>query len=277
MSQRILGYMSNDDSLTAAAFRHIEQEVRLDTTGSSGLGVSWIQQDRVLERKSPQLTGGVHDVFSSIGEVSSRVIGACTQEEILSHTSDMSPHRFQKWIYLEGMIDAHESRGDEEAHLARFETLPDFLRRNVNESLPASIRFFDYMYTLFERDIYHVAAKRREAAAEALVLSLAGMHSNLDAPFHAMVLSKGLMIAAACGEPLFYRVFDGLEQPAPAPLYDGERTRPIKSPHFRAVMIASLDEVNEAWTRLEPGHVMFVDESWTPQVRAMRSILDAQK
>lgn len=276
MSQRILGYMSNDDSLTAAAFRQIAQEVKLDTSGSSGLGVSWVQQDRVLERKNPQLTGGVHDVFASIGEVSSRVIGACTQEEILSNTRDMSPHRFQKWIYLEGLIDAHEQRTDEETRATHLARLPDFLRRNVHESLPASVRFFDYMYTLFDRDIYHVAAERRRDAAMALAESIGSLHADLEAPFHAMLLGQGLMIAAALGEPLYYRAFEGLEEPAPEPLYEGERTRPVKSPHFRAVVLASLDEAGPQWKRLDPGHVLYVDKRWGPQVLNIGSILDAK-
>lgn len=270
MSQRILGYLSNDNSLTAPALRQVDGEVELDTTSSSGLGMSFIQQERVLERKSPQLTGGVHDVFGRLAEVSTRVLVACVQEEILTNTRHMSPHRFQGWMYAEGMIDADEMREDGALLRERFEALPDFLQRSVEASSPASVRFFDCMYELFQHDIYHVAEHRRRAAAEAFARSVRRVHKNLDEPFHALLASQKNMMAAALGEPLYYRTFKGIEQPAPPPLYDGERTRPIKSPHFRAFIVASLDGADpKHWSRLEPGHVLYLEDGWGCQTVAI--------
>lgn len=262
MPQRILGYMSNDNSLTPLAFQKVSQEVTLDTSMSSGLGLSFIQQDRVLERKSPQMTGGVHDVFGLLSDAPTRALVACVQDEILAHTREMSPHRFKDWIYAEGMIGSRELRGAEDLNAASLERLPDFLMRNVSEDVPASVRFFDLMYELFQRDIYHVVEHRREEAAKAFAASIARMHHASDAPFHAMLMNQKFMMAAAVGEPLYYRTIKGIEQPAPPPLYEGERTRPVKSPHFRAVIIASLDEAGKEWQTLETGKILFLKNGW---------------
>lgn len=270
MTQKILGYLSNDDSLTSTAIAQIAQEITLDPELISGVGISWIQQDRVLERKNPQLTSGGNDFLGMIAELSARALVAGAYEEILPNVKAMGPHRFQKWIYAEGMLDSEQQRSDDETLHACLERLPDFLRRSVPEESDASVRFFDYLHRLFQKDIYHAAAARREAAARALGESVMAMHHDPAAPFHAIAMTDKLMVACAVGEPLYYRLFSGIEQPAPAPLFVGERTRPTPHPHFRAAIVASLDAPPAApWQRLEPGHVLCIEEGWKVKKLAM--------
>ena len=87
MTHRVFGYMSNDASLTAAACRQIGEELGLDEGGA--LGVSWLQQERVLERKNPQSQLAAGAIWDSIGEVSSRVIAACVQPAGMTSAKEM--------------------------------------------------------------------------------------------------------------------------------------------------------------------------------------------
>ena len=141
------------------------------------------------------------------------------------------------------------------------------------ETLPASARFFDFLYALFDRDIYHVAPRRRRDAALALAQSVARLHGDLEAPLHVMAMSQQVMIAAALGEPLYYRRFEGLEQQAPAPLYQGERTRAVRTPHFRAVAVAGTERAEAPWLELKPGHLLYVDEQWEAHAINLGSVL----
>lgn len=266
MSGKILGFLSNDDSLTATAITQASQEVNWSEQAWGGVGVSWLQEGRVLERKNPRVTGGVIDALGLLAELPSRAMLGHATEQILGASNTMQPHRFRKMVYiehgLEDVVDEHLS--------ALVDRMPDFLRRNVDASSASHVRFFYLLDALFHADVFHAASHRRTRAAEVAASALAAMQGELDVRFEGyagMLMTERVLIAMACGAPLYYRVWEGISEYVEDVFSSGVRQRAIEHKHYRGVLVASAEEpLGGAWRVLEPGMMLWVDDGWEVRV-----------
>lgn len=272
MSQQIFGFFNNDDSLTSVALTMARAELGEDASQErwGGLGIGWIQDGRVLERKNPRVTGGVLEPLGLLSDLRSREIIGYATEAIGSSSAELPPHRFRKWLYVEE--GATEELDASAAEL--ISGLPDFLQRNVPGSAATAARFFYLLDELFHQDAFHAASHRRAPAAAAVASGLAKLAQSTEGALergHAsMLATERLLVAATFDRPLYYRVWNGLQVPADKPLFAGHRTRPVEHSHYRAVLVMSHDSCpGEQWQTLEPGNMLWLDDGWEIKTRAI--------
>lgn len=269
MSRKIMGYLSNDDSLTAVAMAMAGQELDLSAEEWGGLGVSWLQDGRSLERKNPRVTNGVLDVLGVFSDLPSRSILGFMTEEIGAEARALQPHRFRKWLYTE--LDCEPESEDLAALVAQ---MPDFLQRNVDARYATMVRFFFLLHELFRRDLFHTAAHRREDVARACGEAMIALGEARGVPverYQGLVMTERVMVAVALGEPLYFRRWEGIEVPE-APLFAGHQVRSAKHPHFRAVLISSLAQApgGEHWEEVPADHVLWIDDTWQAHVAPLK-------
>lgn len=269
MSGKILGFLSNDDSLTATALAQVSKEVNWSEQAWGGVGVSWLQEGRVLERKNPRVTGGAIDALGLLSKLPSRAMLGRATEHPLGASSAMQPHRFRKMVYVEHGL---EEAVDEQLS-ALIDKMPDFLRRNIDATSASHIRFFYLLDALFHADVFHAASHRRTRAAEVAASALAALQGELGARldgYAGMLMTERVLTAMACGAPLYYRVWEGIAEYVEDIFSSGVRQRAIEHKHYRGVFVASSDEpLGGGWQMLEPGKMLWVDDGWEVRVGAL--------
>lgn len=272
MSQQIFGFFNNDDSLTSVALSQVRAELGEDSGGEhwNGLGIGWIQEGRVLERKNPRVTGGVLEPLGLLSDLRSREIIGFATEAIGASSAELPPHRFRKWLYVEeGATEELDALGAQ-----MIEALPDFLQRNVPGNAATAARFFTLLHELFDQDAFHAASHRRAFAAAAIASGLEKLARStegaLERGYASMVATERLLVAATLDRPLFYRVWKGIQAPADKPLFAGHRTRPVEHPHYRALLVMSGEKApGEQWQTLQPGELLWLDDGWEVKTRSI--------
>lgn len=164
MSQQIFGFFNNDDSFTSVAFNQVCVELGDDASQDrwGGLGIGWIQDGCVFERKNPRVTGGVLELFGLLSDLCLREIIGYAIEEIGVSSVELFFHCFRKWLYVEGGA-TEELDATAEVMIA---ALPDFLQRNVPGSAAIVACFFYLLDELFHQDVFHAASYQCVRAVE---------------------------------------------------------------------------------------------------------------
>ncbi len=256
----ILGYLSNDDSLTGLAFEEVAQE--WVPSSESGVGLGWMQESRTLERKDPRDEGEL-DVFGSIGGLRSRAVVCRVRGagEAATRSETMHPFRFKSWMgvartvrpSLDGVREAIEAE------------LPDFIKTNTRgEGLDEALFHWHLKY-LFAQDAFHTARQRPQNAARALGASVAALEERLEGPFErfqAVLMTERVLVAVSVGAPMSVRTWRGIEEQPEEPGVAGARGRPRERPYFRGVLCVGGEVDGEAWVRLPERSIAWVDGDW---------------
>ena len=230
----ILGYLSNDDSLTGKAFEEVAQA--WSPKSVAGLGLGWMQESRTLERKDPRGDDEL-DVLAALGGLRSRAI-VCRvrgEGEEQSDSDSMHPFRFKSWMGVARTV-APDLEGVREAIE---EELPDFIKTNTRGQGLDEVLFHWHLMHLFAQDAFHVARDRPEVSARALGASIVALEERLEGPFERfqVVLMTGrVMLAASVGAPMNVRAWRGIEEEPEEPGAPGSRGRVRKRPYFRGAL-----------------------------------------
>jgi hypothetical protein len=256
----ILGYLSNDDSLTGRAFEEVAREWSPGAT--NGVGLGWMQESRTLERKEPRGDGEL-DVFGAISALRSRAV-VCRvrgEGEEPTRSETMHPFRFKSWMgvartvqpSLEGVREAIEDE------------LPDFIRTNTRGEGLDEVLFHWHLKYLFAQDAFHTARQKPGAAARALGASVVALEERLEGRFgrfQAVLMTERVLVAVSVGAPMSVRTWRGIEEPPEEPGAPGSRGRPRERPYFRGALCVGGEVDGEGWERLPERSVAWVDADW---------------
>ena len=106
----------------------------------------------------------------------------------------------------------------------------------------------------------------RSVATSAVVQGVGQLMERFEgalSPYTALVATERMMCAINVGQPLYCRLWHGIEEPAPKALFAGHRTRPTAHPHYRALLITDEQPSSmQGWQEVAPGHVVFLGDGW---------------
>lgn len=272
---RLLGYMCNDDSLTPCAMQEIGHQILSDTTRElAALGFGWVQEARTLLRKHPSADSKPVDVLGLLSDIPARAIVGHMQQKINGRvdTLDLQPFRFRKWVF---------SQTGSVANFAEFRDeliadIPDHIRRNIQGKTQAEVVFHRFYHWMKKLGALAAPHENGRQVAQALAKTLEEVEqrarqAGLEGPVEIDVVAatEKLMLCARTGDPLYYRLFEGVEEPADEPLFAGHRPKRHEHPHFRGVFLTSAGDAapaDEDWQELSQRHVAWVDRSWEATV-----------
>jgi len=280
---RVIGYICSDDSLTHVVMDNIADEVEaFDETETGGRGFGWVQEGRSLLRKQPRERSRGVTLASLLSDIPSRAIVGHEREtfEGAVDTLDLQPYSFRTWVYAQvGGVAAMEQVADD----IKAE-IPDHIRRNIEGKTIEELCFHRFLTVLSERNDLELTKTNARRGAESLARAIRALESRLedvdesDGRLNANIVtvSDRLLLAARTQGPMYYRIFDGIEEPVDEPLFAGHRPKPEKHPHFNAVLVTNeLDESpGEEWQMLGPQHVMWIDEDWSVEVAGIDELIE---
>lgn len=271
MKSRLLAYMCSDDSLTAHAMKEVQAEAwpqepdRLAT-----LGFGWVQESRTLLRKHPSQAADSVDVLGLLCDIPARsIVGhmrAKNDNDV--DTLDLQPFRFRKWVYAQsGEVPCFD-----EYRAEVVEGIPDHIRRSIQGKTDAEVVFHSFYNHMKQAGALSAGKPRGPRAGEALAETVVEMEQRAREAGHEGPIgvnlvgaTERLVVAARLGEPIFYKVFDGVEQPGEDPLFAGHRPKKIQHPHFKGVFVASgLEPKAGEWHELAERELLWIDDSWEP-------------
>ena len=262
---RLLAMMTNDDSLSAVALEQVR--ATLSTWApepGEGLGLGWLHEQRTLLRKYPATSAPEVELTSALQGLSSRAVMACVGQgsEGSGHDPErIGPFRDPLWLYAQ--------RGqalEPWALMAQAAQLPDFLRRQgASDPEPAQLTMLSLLHSLHAHDVYHqpphvsaTHSERRAQAAARMMRRLQEQAGGQPAAWAFVAMTGRMWMAGQTDACLFWRAWRGLEEPAPAPLYAGQRVRATHHAHFKALMVVAADQApGPQWSALPAGHVMW--------------------
>lgn len=270
MSQ-VFGYICSDDSLTSEVMKQYGQPLRAVTPDERvGLGIGLLQDGRSLLRKHPKRKAASVDLPALLGDISSRsMVGHVRHEDAGTvGTKDLQPFRFRDWVYAQ--------HGNEEKLKGAYDGLrasvPDHVRRNIEGNSMAELLFHSF-YTRVESELPTTPrANWPQMYAQQLARTMVQVQQELNgsagediAPLQAVAVTDRCIVAARIGEPMHYRLIEGIEEPTEEPLFAGHNPKSIKHDRFRALMVANeIDD--EEWTEIPNHHVMWVVNGWDVEV-----------
>lgn len=284
MSQAF-GYLTNDDTLTSLVMARIgDQFQAIAPEDRSGLGLGWMQNGQSLLRKHPHQRAAAVDIAPLIGDLPSRtIVGHISQAPATSLTAeDMQPFRYRDWLYTQSGLapsdqpqsDLPQSdlRGEAEALAGSLrKEIPDHIRRNIQGKSLAEV-VFHLFFARHEANFLpgpaHLTARHYAATLAATMLHVEehlrqGQVKNAAAhPFLTIAGTNKLLVAASIDEPLHYRLFDTIDQPAEKPLFAGHRPRPVHHAHFKGLVVANKIADPTGWQELPNRHILWVEPQW---------------
>jgi glutamine amidotransferase len=276
MSQ-LIGYICSDDSLTPSVVHAVRDElVALDDYAALGFG--WVQENRSLLRKHPSQGGNGVNALSLLSDLPARaIIGYTESDEPTSlDTLDLQPFRYRNWVYAqEDDVETFDGFRDEV-----LEEIPDHIRRNVQGHNRAEVAFHRFLSAVNQHGQLDRQRVDGTAAARAMAESVDDLerraveHGHDSLELRSVSVTNRLMLAARVGEALYYRQFDGIEEPGDEPLFAGHRPKPVSHPHFNGVIVASgAKPEGDNWTEIPDRHVMWVDHDWDVEVESIDDLL----
>lgn len=279
MSQ-LIGYICSDDSLTPSVVHAVRGELAsIDDYASLGFG--WVQENRSLLRKHPSQGANGVNALSLLSDLPARAIVGYTQSEQTdsSDTLDLQPFRYRNWVYAqEDNVETFDGYRDDV-----MEDIPDHIRRNVQGHNRAEVAFHRFLAAVNAEGQLDRQRVEGRSVARAMAASIQDLedraleHGHDEPGLRAVSVTNRLLLAGRVGEPLFYRQFDGIEEPSEEPLFAGHRPKPLEHPHFDGVMIVSGDRPDgDDWVEVPDRHVMWVDESWDVQVASLENLVGEQ-
>ena len=262
---KLFAIMTNDDSLLPVALEEEASALEAHLDFSGGLGLGWLHQDRSLLKKYPSTSAQELSIPRALGSLTTRTIVAAADQGGDHFTQSMSPYRFRQWLYAQ-----HGQLLTEETLDACIAQLPEFLRVNVRQHTDAEALFFSLLHSLHAHDVYHQPthqAHRRAEATSKMFQALTAAHQATPKDLAMICLTRGYMIACHFGADLYYRTWQGIDEAAPEPLYDGQRTRAQHHKHFKATMVLSASRSpGELWRRVPDGQVLWMGKDWQPHL-----------
>lgn len=265
MSQ-VFGYLCSDDSLTAEVMKQEGAPLQaILPEDRVGMGIGWLQEGRSLLRKHPKRKAAEVDIRALVGDVPTRALVGHVRHKDLGKagTNRLQPYRFRNWVYAQ----CGGGEGLEEASDALRASVPDHVRRNIQGASMAEL-VFHIFYTKVESSLSITpkndwprlyAEKLGETMSELEALSR--QVGEKMGTLVAVAVSDRCMAASRIGEPLHYRLIEGIEEPKEKPLFAGHRPKRITHDKFRALLVANrIDEEN--WVEIPDRHVLWVDSDW---------------
>lgn len=277
---RLLGYMCSDDSLTPYATDEVRQQAWLDEANlPATVGFGWVQESRTLLRKHPSQSSDPVDVLGLLADIPARSMLGHMRENLdgAVDTLDLQPFRFRKWVYAQsGQVPCMEEFRDE-----LVAETPDHIRRNISGSTGAEVVFYRFYHWLKKCNALAPSRLQGERAAKAMAATLDEMEkkahqAGFEGPLSIDIVAatERLVVAARLGDPVHYRVFNGIEQPGEEPLFAGHRPKKIQHPHFKGVFVGSkLQPTTDEWRELPERSVMWVDGSWEAKTATIDSLV----
>ncbi|MGM0555157.1 MAG: class II glutamine amidotransferase [Myxococcota bacterium] len=276
MSQ-LIGYICSDDSLTPSVVHTVRDEL-VAVDDYAALGFGWVQEHRSLLRKHPSQGSNGVNALSLLSDLPARSIVGYTesQQPDSLDTLDLQPFRYRNWVYAqEDNVESFDGyRGEV------IEDIPDHILRNIHGHNRAEVAFHRFLAAVHEQgqlDGQRVDGGRvaRAMAESVQDLEQRAIEHGLDSvELRAVTVSTRLLLAARLGAPLYYRQFDGVEEPGEEPLFAGHRPKPVEHPHFNGVLVASGDKPQgEDWVEVPDRHIMWVDGDWDVQIEAISDLL----
>lgn len=278
MSQ-LIGYICSDDSLTPAAVHAVRDDLRRDQDGDyAAMGFGWVQENRSLLRKHPSQGSNGVSALSLLSDLPARaIVGYKTHEKPeSSDTLDLQPFRYRNWVFTQDDTASNFA----EYRDSLIESIPDHIRRNVQGNNRAEVAFHLFLAGANERgQLNRQRVEGRQAAAAlaetAVTLEqLESDHGDLPLKMQAVSVTSRLLLSARIGDPVFYREFDGIEEPEEEPLFAGHRPKPVEHPHFKGVMVVSGEEPDgDQWTAVDDRSVMWVGHDWEVHTASFDELL----
>lgn len=278
---RLLGYMCSDDSLTPYAMDEVRQEAWVDEANlPATLGFGWVQESRTLLRKHPSQAAEPIDVLGLLADLPARALVGHMRDHLggAIDTLDLQPFRFRKWVFSQtGHAPLFEEYRDE-----LVADIPDHIRRNIQGKTDAEVVFHRFYHWMKKKGALATPRPTGRLVAEAIAATLDEIETRARQAGHEgpvsldlVAASERLVVAARTGDPIHYRMFDGIEHAAEEPLFAGHRPKKVQHPHFKAVFLASnLAPEADGWEEVGERSVMWVDGSWEANVVPMGELLD---
>lgn len=267
MSQ-VFGYICSDHSLTSEVMKQYGDPLRaIEPDERVGLGIGLLQGGRSLLRKHPKRKAASVDIPALLGDISSRsIVGHVRHEDVgATGTRDLQPFRFRNWVYAQ--------QGDEKdfdgAYDALRDAVPDHVDRNIEGESMAEL-LFHIFYTKVESDLSTTgraewpemyAAKLAETMVELQQVASDNGASEGGVPLQAVAVTDRCVVASRIGDPMHYRLIEGIEEATEEPLFAGHNPKSIMHDRFRALLVANRIDDDE-WTEIPNHHVMWVDDDW---------------
>lgn len=266
MSQ-VFGYLCSDDSLTAEVMRQEGEPLQaIGPEERAGMGIGWLQEGRSLLRKHPRRKAGEVDICGLVGDVPTRALVGHVRHKSQGKTSAarLQPFRFRNWVYAQ----AGSNDGFEDIYEALRASVPDHVRRNIQGGSKAEL-VFHIFYTKVEsrlsttpkNDWPQLYAKTlAETMSKLEELSMREVSDGLGSLL-SVAVSDRYMAASRIGEPMHYRLIEGLEVAKEKPLFAGHRPKLISHDKFRALLVANRIE-DDKWKEIPDRHIMWVGSDW---------------
>lgn len=264
---QVFGYICSDDSLTSEVMNQIGEALRaIDPDDRVGLGIGWLQEGRSLLRKHPKRKAASVDIPSLLADVPSRSMVGHVRHKNLGRvgTKQLQPFRFRDWVYAQ--------RGASEGFEAVYDDLrtsvPDHVGRNIEGTTMAEL-VFHVFYTKVESELSKTPkAQWRQMYAQKLAETVAQLEeisrdngNDGIGPLQAVAVTPRAIVVSRIGEPIHYRLVEGIEEPKEEPLFAGHKPKKVKHDRFRALLVANQVD-DEDWTEIPDRHVMWVDKQW---------------
>lgn len=259
---KLIGFLCNDDSLTATAIGAMRTEIAFpQTTESPGFGFGWIQDGRTLLRTHPKPSGGSPDLVSLLSDIHSRALVAHVrdaQDEPVS-ALELQPFRFRRWVVARA--------GDEltEHKAALLDGVPGFVRSNIKGPSSDETLCHLFLAELHRRDLLEKGRTNPRGCAEALSRTMERVQSFADdVAFSAVAVTERVLVAARLERPLYYRNVRGISHMREQPLFAGHNPKPVRHPSFKAIFVtdAVVDAEAAGWLEIPQGAVLYVDADW---------------
>lgn len=267
---RLLGYTCSDDTLTYCVVDEVADDIGRDGDERRlGHGFGWVNEGRSLLRKQPPQGASGVDLGSVIADIQAReIVGyECDPDSGPIDTLDLQPFSYRTWVYAQnGEVERLEEKRDE-----ILEAIPDHIRRNIEGDSVEELCFHIFLTELQELGGFGHSQSDPEECAAAFAEGIEQATGWLEATDEddgvfdtdVVAISERLLLAFAGREGMYYRTFDGIEEPSDEPLFAGHRPQAEEHPHFKAVLVMDgLESPSEEWTELDPQECLMVDGDW---------------
>ena len=277
----LIGYVCSDDSLTPAAMHKVRGELGGEERNGdfAALGFGWVQENRSLLRKHPNQENNGIDVLGLLSDIPARaIVGYVQEDDGFTDTLDLQPFRFRNWVYAQddSLTSFEESREELTGDI------PDHIRRNIQGNNRAEVAFHRFLYAMHTRD--QLGQQRPDGREAAMSLARAASEfESIDPPsdrerpveMQAVTATQRLLLALNIERGMYYRVFEGIEEPTDDPLFAGHRPKPETHPHFKAVFLATGElEPSEEWNELGEREIFWVDQDWKVHTEGLDALIE---
>ncbi len=277
----VFGYLCSDHSLTHAVMTEFKgQLMPILPEARSGLGIGWLQQNHTLVRKHPARPDSAADLINLLADIPARAMVAHVQhaQSTSLQAADLQPFRYRNWVYAQDGGPTGDPARVQQLLDTLIADMPDHLRRNLQGHTSADVFFHTLLTQLTEKDAFTTilpSASHAKILAKTIhSLQQHAVAAGLEplVPLLNVVVTERQLVAARVGAPLYYRIFEGIQEAGEKPLFAGHRTRPVDHPQFRAVIVANHITADDHWTEIPDQHVLWVESGWKVKTASIQEL-----